>query len=740
MATVPSYGGFQVQQTTGPDADFSAPTTNPGAIGADQLKQLGEGAVRAGGAGANIALDQMDLANQVKVNDAMNRARAAAQSLTYDPQTGYTNLKGDAALTRPGGVSLPDEYGSKLQESISDISGTLGNEMQRRAFQLQSSGLTTQFQGDVQRHMLGEFREFALSTQDGTINLASDTAKRGWNNPDAIFGTVNEDGTKNPGALDAAKAAVYQKGKLLGWSAAQTDAALLATTSHIHTSVVMSALENNNPNYALGWLDRNKDSMTADDILRVQGQVNQSVWANAALGAVQKATTDLQPRIAPTGFDRMTQITAQTESGSKDFNPDGSVVTSPKGAQGSMQVMPATAANPGFGIKPADLSGTPQQQAAERARVGTQYLQALVQKYGDPAKAWAAYNAGPGAVDAALKQADTDLKTGAFRGGQPGPDYWLTLLPKETQDYVTKNVAALGSTESAPPRPTEMEFVNAAMSNLPPGAAPQLVQRTREQATQQFGIITKSLNEQGQNALGQAQRWLAANNGDLNNLPVPLRAAVTQYAPGDMFNLTRYARTIARGENVSNDALYNRLAAHPDELANLTDVQYESLRPQLSKADFDHFAIERGNLINGKADQSSQSINTPALNQSLNSRLESLGLPVRPDFRNPGSDDNVQLGSIRKYVRDSIFAAQAQTGKKMSPEEIDNHLDGLFMKSTTLKNLIMPNETKPLLSIRIGDLSGSDKDGIKAQLAKEGNLAPTDSDVIRRYWAVKSGG
>lgn len=731
MATVPTYGGLQVQESTGPDATFTTPTTNPGAIGADQVKQAGEAMIRAGGAGANIALDQMDLANQVKVNDAMNKARAAAQTLTYDPQAGYTNLKGDAALTRPDGMSLPEEFGQKFRQNLSDISGSLGTDIQRRAFQMQASGLATQFQGDVQRHMLGEFREYALSTQDGTINLAVDQAKRGWNNPDAINGTVNEDGSRNPGALDAAKAAVYQKGKLLGWSGAQTDAALLSTTSMVHTSVVMSALENNNPTYALNYLDKNKGSMTADDILRVQGQVNQSVWANAAMGAVQKATTDLQPVIQPTSFDRMTQITAQTESGNREFDSAGKIITSSAGAQGRMQVMPATAANPGFGIKPADLTGTPEQQAAERTRVGTQYLQALVQKYGDPAKAWAAYNAGPGRLDQALSD--------AAKGRSGSPD-WLSYMPKETQAYVAKNMGALGSTDSALPRPTEMNFVNAAVGNLPPGAAPQLVMKTREQAIQQFGVITKSLNEQGQNALGAAQRWLASNNGDLVNLPPSLRDAVTRYAPGDMFNLTRYARTIEKGENVTDMVVYNRLAAHPEEMATLSDVQFESLRPSLSQSDFKHFATERGNYINGKADQSSSAINTPALNTALNSRLESLGLPVKPDYKNPSSDQNVQLGSIRKFVRDSIFQAQAQIGKKMTPEEIEGHLDNLFMKSDTIKNWIFPNETKPALSMGIGDIAGSDKDAIKARLIKEGIAAPTDGDILRRYFAVKTSG
>ena len=89
-----------------------------------------------------------------------------------------------------------------------------------------------------------------------------------------------------------------------------------------------------------------------------------------------------------------------------------------------MQVMPGTARDPGFGIRPS--AGTPQ----DDIRVGEQYLQAMQQRYGnDPAKMWAAYNAGPGALDKALQ-----------RGGND----WLRFMPRETQDYVRKNVRALG--------------------------------------------------------------------------------------------------------------------------------------------------------------------------------------------------------------------------------------------------------------------------------------------------------
>jgi hypothetical protein len=125
----------------------------------------------------------------------------------------------------------------------------------------------------------------------------------------------------------------------------------------------------------------------------------------------------------------------QTESAGRQFDSKGNVVTSPKGAIGIAQVMPNT------GPEAAKLAGLPwdetrfKQDAEYNKALGQAYFNKQLESFGnDPAKALAAYNAGPGALTKAIDK--------ATKAGQP--DSWLSYLPKETQAYVPNTLNRIG--------------------------------------------------------------------------------------------------------------------------------------------------------------------------------------------------------------------------------------------------------------------------------------------------------
>jgi soluble lytic murein transglycosylase len=102
------------------------------------------------------------------------------------------------------------------------------------------------------------------------------------------------------------------------------------------------------------------------------------------------------------------------------------------GAVGLMQLVPSTAA------RLATLGGLPDRLAprlddpAHSAGLGVHYLALLLDRFGDPAPALAAYNAGPAAAS----------RWAAERAGQP-LDEWVESIPyRETRGYVKSVLAA----------------------------------------------------------------------------------------------------------------------------------------------------------------------------------------------------------------------------------------------------------------------------------------------------------
>lgn len=161
-----------------------------------------------------------------------------------------------------------------------------------------------------------------------------------------------------------------------------------------------------------------------------------------------QSNPDVFAGYSPEQMHWIAAISAQESAG----NPNA---RSPVGAMGFMQVMPDTGAKPGYGIKPLRDGSV-----RENVRLGMGKFEAMMSRYnGDVDKALAAYNAGEGNVDKAVR-----------RSRENGGD-WKAYLPRpqETIPYIN-NVksyySAIGSGKNIP-------------SN---GAQPQQAQQTRTAA------------------------------------------------------------------------------------------------------------------------------------------------------------------------------------------------------------------------------------------------------------------
>lgn len=135
----------------------------------------------------------------------------------------------------------------------------------------------------------------------------------------------------------------------------------------------------------------------------------------------------------------------QQESG---WNP---TARSPVGAFGLTQIMPATAANPGFGLR--GLSGEQLNDPIAQLRFGARYLKTMLNRYdGNVDKALASYNWGAGNVD--KYGVDPDRMPAETRGylhkvkgfaddfGTSGSPY--AIKPSVGDDYGTSALGAYG--------------------------------------------------------------------------------------------------------------------------------------------------------------------------------------------------------------------------------------------------------------------------------------------------------
>lgn len=160
-----------------------------------------------------------------------------------------------------------------------------------------------------------------------------------------------------------------------------------------------------------------------DDLNSLEGEESEIPAPDVGDSPYGEALQNVYATENPDLLELIQRVKGQ-ESGGQQFDDQGRPLESSAGAIGIMQVMPET------GPEAAALAGLPWDENAYRTDaaynelIGIAYLSEMLRKYdGDVERALAAYNAGPGRVDAALSAGDA---------------YWLAALPAETQDYVAK--------------------------------------------------------------------------------------------------------------------------------------------------------------------------------------------------------------------------------------------------------------------------------------------------------------
>ena len=278
-----------------------------------------------------------------------------------------------------------------------------------------------------------------------------------------------------------------------------------------------------------------KQTITTDPVTGAQKVKIEGSAYN--LSAANPATPTVSGPVDPNDtYQRM----IQAESGGRQFNAQGGVLTSPKGAMGVGQVMPATAMQPGYGVTnifdlaeqrgvavpSRDTAGAQQLLGNEQLNreFGQNYYNAMNQRFPqDPNAAVAAYNAGPGRVGQNMQANAGQLNT--------------AQLPNETQAYIQKVMGRMPQAQAQQTQPiindqgqvvgqeTPAQMVAGAQANAPivqgpvdPNAQAQMVP-TQAPAPQQPGPVGEQMGPSTafMSQPGWIERWQGAQ-GDIGTL------------------------------------------------------------------------------------------------------------------------------------------------------------------------------------------------------------------------------
>lgn len=632
----------------------------------------------------------------------------------FDPKSGAVSKMGRDAFDLP--QTLPVEF----DKASGEIGSSLTSLRQRQAFEQMAQSRREQIGAWADRHALQQRESYDHGQYEADISASA-------NRTALLINAGQYDTAKGEVATMQTRTTGFLRNK--GRSEEEIAQAVKNNTSKAHIAALNQLLENDKPVDADKYLKENSSGMNVEDLLRAQTAVSKQMDAHTAIIAATSAVQEVKPAVLPQSVDRLTNLVMGAESGGKRFGSDGSMLTSPKGAKGEMQVMDATNSDPGYGVTPAK-DNSPD----ERARVGRDYLKAMIKEFdGNVPQALAAYNAGPGRVKQAIDEASKEAKTGAFRSGVPA-DLWFQKLPDETKAYVTNISRKYADGDGSPQMPT-LADVHDKIRQQVGTDRPQRLAVALAEGTRQFDDLLKAKKGADDDAEMRAMQWLENNGGRFSQMPASLRVNL---APKSVDNVMSYGQKIAKGDDITDPIVFQRLAGDENLLKGLTDAQFYAMRTKLSQSDFERFATKRGELVNGTKGQKASDLDTSAVNAVLNNRLQQMGIDPTPK---DGSSDAQRVGAIRKTVWDTILRNQLETGKKFTDVEINNRVDDLFTKSVTFQKSFLGigtgTSSERLMTMKVGDIPGDVKDRLKADFKRSGITDPTDADLLGAYLHIK---
>lgn len=259
MPIVPTYDRFQARQSSLPTPRIGAPEMPD--IAGHQAQQVTRGLQQTANAASAIVDDVTKEANQLRVEDSLLKLESEANRLVSDKDIGFANLRGEAALKRPDGKPLTEEYGEKLRQQIDALSGELGNDQQRQMFMQRAGRIAVGFNRMAVQHEAREYNAYSDSVDDAMLENRKTAIGQSYTDKNALgrilHGTKDEKGNL---VEDGMQQIIERKAKRHGMPAEWVKAQMDATTADAHRDVA-TRLMDENPVEAFNYIKDNADNL-----------------------------------------------------------------------------------------------------------------------------------------------------------------------------------------------------------------------------------------------------------------------------------------------------------------------------------------------------------------------------------------------------------------------------------------------------------------------------------------------
>jgi hypothetical protein len=583
--------------------------TNPVAVRASQtaLGGLGEGLNQVGGMFDNFQ-EEIDTADAKAADSAYSDL---IRSELYDDQTGFMYAQGGDAVNRRNDVA------TRIEDAQTRILGDLSPSARRAA----SSAMGARYQRALQNVDV-----YTAGQRRGYMNDASNarvlsTVKDAIYNPDQIAQSLN---TVNQEITDMAARG--------GWAPEVTALARRDAETEIHSGII-TRLETAAPDAALQYLRDNRESMSGDEVARLEGILVPRVreMAGRSRGAAAAGSPNPSDYITyeNSGAIRNDPLSDRLTA-AFDFLPAlGVRMSVVSGGQESVAELTAEGRVQG-------LSGTALQEFVRSARTGS-----TRHDHGDSVDADFLLPDGTKLVPSnpehlpILQQIVRRAQANGLTGFGEGADYM-----GEGRVHLGFGTAAIwganGDGANAPAWLTAALGDASELEDLPAtgGGLESLINITdpdeRAAAINEYNLRTGAAQAQTeavrQSTETAAFEWIEGG-GNVNDLPLDVRQNIGREA---MNSLRVYNERLSSGRPITTDDttyvdLADMMARDPERFMSTDPMTW---RDKLDDGDFEYFVKQRSDMIAGTRPDPGETGSPPisALRTAASTALEAAGI------------------------------------------------------------------------------------------------------------------